>query len=172
MPFADSQNRLIAVHKCYTYMMDDALIQIRIATVDDLLDVQSCARKAYSKYVDRIGQEPAPMVAAFKRQIELDHVYVVMCRSLFAGYVVFYPEDDHIQLENVAIIPSYAGQGIGKKLIEFVEQKARDLDHQAVELYTNEAMTENLAMYPKLGYVEIERNQQMGFSRVFFRKHV
>ncbi len=147
-------------------------ILIRLATVVDLQDVQSCARAAYSKYVDRIGQEPAPMLADFTTQIERGQVHVLICKSSFAGYVVFYPDKDCLQLENVAIAPSFSSQGFGKKLIEYVEQAARDTGKQAVELYTNEAMTENLSMYPKLGYIETERKQQIGFHRVFFRKTV
>jgi hypothetical protein len=39
-----------------------------------------------------------------------------------------------------------------------------------IRLYTNEAMTENLAYYPRNGYTETQRAQQDGFSRVYFRK--
>jgi ribosomal protein S18 acetylase RimI-like enzyme len=112
------------------------------------------------------------MVADFASQIELGQVYVALRGELLAGYAGFYSEADHLHLENVAVDPSYAGQGIGKTLVEYVEQAARDKDLKAVELYTNEAMTENLAMYPKLGYVETERRQQAGFNRVFFRKPI
>lgn len=83
---------------------------------------------------------------------------------------MFYKAQDHLHLENIAVMPAQAGQGIGKKLIKFVEQTAREKNLSAVELYTNEAMTENLIMYPKLGYVEIGREEQDGFKRVFFRK--
>lgn len=147
-------------------------VLIRLATDDDLPDIQSCAVAAYSKYVDRIGQKPAPMLADFSNHIERSEVHVVIYQSSFAGYVVFYPDDDCVQLENIAIDPSFSGQGIGKRLIEYVEQMARDLGKQAVELYTNEAMKENLEIYPNLGYRETERRQQEGFRRVFFRKAV
>ncbi len=156
----------------YNWAMDSLPIQIRLAIADDLIDVQSCARVSYSKYVERMGREPAPMVADFANQIGLSQVYIALYKSLFAGYAVFYPEGDHLHLESVAVVPSYAGQGIGKILIEYVEKAARDNCLNAVELYTNEVMTENLTMYPKLGYVETERKQQTGFSRVFFRKPV
>ncbi len=154
----------------YNWMMDDPPIQIRLAIADDLLDVKSCARVSYSKYVERLGREPAPMVADFAKQIDLSQIYIALYKSLFAGYVVFYPEGEHLHLESVAVVPSYAGQGIGKMLIEYVEQTACDNGLNAVELYTNEIMTENLTMYSKMGYVETERKQQEGFSRVFFRK--
>lgn len=145
-------------------------IEIRLATLDDLPSVQSCACAAYAKYVDRMTQKPAPMVADFRNQIELGQVSVAFSEASFSGYVVFYRETDHLHLENVAVVPVHAGKGIGKRLIEYVERTAYKDGLKAVELYTNEAMIENLAMYPKLGYVETERKRQDGFSRVFFRK--
>lgn len=172
MPCSCYLERGVFCFYLYAWPMNGAPIQIRIASTDNLADVQACARAAYSKYVERMGREPAPMVADFASQIELGQVYVALRGELLAGYAGFYSEADHLHLENVAVDPSYAGQGIGKTLVEYVEQAARDKDLKAVELYTNEAMTENLAMYPKLGYVETERRQQAGFNRVFFRKPI
>ncbi len=119
-----------------------------------------------------MDREPAPMHADFASQIASGQVYVAMCGASLIGYVVFYAEGDHLHLENVAVFPDYSGKGIGKKLVEYVEQTARDKSLNAVRLYTNTVMTENLAMYPKLGYMETERKIQDGFSRIFFRKAV
>lgn len=81
-------------------------------------------------------------------------------------------EGDHVHLENVAVLPEYSGRGVGTRLIAHVERATREAGYHAVELYTNEVMTENLAMYAKVGYVEIIRRRVAGFNRVFFRKEV
>ena len=112
------------------------------------------------------------MSADFASQIGLGQVFIALNQTTFAGYVVFYPEQDHLHLENIAVTPTQSGKGIGKLLVQFVEQTARNRGLSAVKLYTNEAMTENLAMYPKLGYLETGRKQQDGFKRVFFSKLV
>lgn len=75
-----------------------------------------------------------------------------------------------MHLESVAILPDHAGQGIGRMLIAFVESESRRCGYPAVELYTNEKMVENLALYPKLGYRETGRHYEAGFNRVYFRK--
>jgi len=152
--------------------MRELKLTIRLATFEDLDDVQTCAKEAYSKYLSRMDQAPAPMVADFSSQIGLGQVHVAFAESLFAGYIVFYQESDHLHLENMAVLPARSGKGIGKRLLQFVEQSARDLDLQAVELYTNEAMFENIVMYTKLGYVEIRRITENGFNRVYFRKYL
>jgi ribosomal protein S18 acetylase RimI-like enzyme len=83
---------------------------------------------------------------------------------------VFYPQADHMLLENVAVQPAATGQGIGKSLIRFCEDTGRHAGLPAVRLYTNAKMTRNLALYPRLGYVEIGRRSEDGFDRIFFMK--
>ena len=119
-----------------------------------------------------MDRQPAPMCADFASQIAEGHVHIAMYEFSFSGYVVFYVEGDHIHLENIAVLPEQSGKGIGKRLLDHVEQLAQQAGLKAVELYTNEAMTENLEMYPKLDYLETGRKQQAGFNRVFFRKLV
>jgi ribosomal protein S18 acetylase RimI-like enzyme len=151
-------------------MTTKAKVDIRLASISDVPDLRFCARSSYSKYVNRMGQEPAPMNADFERLVAQGFVHLARMGEEFVGYVVFFGEGDHLQLENLAVLPTHSGKGIGKQLIEFVVATARNGGVRAVELYTNEAMTENLAMYPRLGFQETDRKCQDGFNRVFFRK--
>jgi ribosomal protein S18 acetylase RimI-like enzyme len=152
------------------YALNSEDLQIRKATLHDFANVQRCAQAAYSKYIDRIGTAPAPMNADFAAQIEQGIVHVALFGLQFVGYVVFYPEGDHVHLESVAVSPEQTGKGIGKALLGYVERTARLNGLKAVELYTNEAMVENLALYVKMGYREFQRKQHAGFKRVFLRK--
>jgi len=119
-----------------------------------------------------MGKVPAPMVADFKGAVAAKNVVIACIDSGLLGYVVFYPLKKSMHLENIAVFPRYAGCGIGRKLIDRVEQTAMALSLEVVELYTNEAMTENLSMYPALGYREYDRRCENGFNRVYFRKRI
>ncbi len=145
-------------------------MDIRQAKRSDLNDIQACATEAYSKYVQRVGKPPAPMVADFANQIDQQQIWVGVIDNHVAGYVVLYPLTNSMHLENVAILSRYVGQGIGRQLIGFAESEARRLSLDAVELYTNIKMTENIAYYPKLGYLETDRREEDGFSRVYYKK--
>ncbi len=147
-------------------------MNIRPAARPDLDRVRDCARQAYALYVPRMGKEPAPMVADFEAQIRAGKLHVVEMEGEVAGFVVFYPRGDHLHVENVAVLPSAQGKGIGKALLGFAEDEARRLGLPAVELYTNVKMVENQAFYPALGYVETNRREEDGFSRVFYRKEL
>lgn len=130
-----------------------------------------CAEDAYEQYVAAIGKKPAPMVADFGSLIASGSVYVAAeTDAELIGFIVFYQEDDHFMLENVAVRSSAAGKGVGKLLIAFCEEKAKQAGAKRIKLYTNEKMSENLSIYPHLGYQETDRKTEDGFNRVFFEK--
>ena len=110
------------------------------------------------------------MVADFAAAIDRDEVYLAEDTGRICGFVIFYPRGNHVHLENVAVRPELQRRGIGLLLITYVEQKAIQGGYSSIELYTNANMTENLGIYPKLGYQQYDRRMDEGFDRVFFRK--
>jgi len=119
-----------------------------------------------------MGREPAPMVQDFAEAQSLKRLWVAEQGNKIAGYVVAYQNDTSFHLENVAVHPSFAGKGIGKTLIQFIENRAQKTGSKTVDLYTNIHMTENLTLYPRLGYREIDRRTENGFQRVYFEKQL
>lgn len=149
------------------------LALIRKAILSDEPQIRQCAEEAYARYVQLIGRKPAPMVADFKAHIVADEAFVATDnQGKFEGFIVFYVDGDHILLDNIAVLPQAAGCGVGKALIGFCEKAAQRQGFEKVQLYTNEKMTENLSIYPKLGYVEIDRRTENGFNRVYFEKSI
>ena len=146
-------------------------MHIAKAQSGDEPEIRRCARLAYTHYVPRIGKEPAPMNADYATLISEGHVEVGLdeCRKL-VGFIVFYLDSGIMFIENVAVFPSLKGHGYGKQLMAFCEDQARQMNVSKVTLYTNEKMTENIAMYEKMGYAEIGRRHEEGFNRVFFEK--
>ncbi len=147
------------------------MYMIRRAKIVDLAQIEACALAAYHPYIERIGRKPAPMVADFNALIVGGMVYVgTDDAGLVRGYVVYYPQADHVHLENVAVHPDCQGQGLGRQLIEWVEREAGVGGYHRIELYTNAKMSENLAVYPRLGYRQFDRRIEDGFDRIYFEK--
>jgi len=143
---------------------------IRPALPEDEAAIRACARAAYSRYIPAMGRAPAPMVADFAAQIGAGQVWVT--GTPVQGFVVFHPRGGAMLLENVAVHPDAAGQGIGRALVAFCEEAARRAGLHAVDLYTNAKMTANLSIYPRLGYGQTDRRTEDGFDRVYFRKRL
>lgn len=142
-----------------------------MAKIADLTAIERCAELAYAPYVEAIGRKPAPMVADFAKLIFEKKVYIEKDgEQNLTGFIVFYVTDDVMHLENIAVMPPAHGKGVGRQLMEFCEKQTISLGLYEIELYTNEKMVANLAIYPKLGYLETERRFEDGFHRVYYRK--
>ncbi|EFH83821.1 GNAT family N-acetyltransferase [Ktedonobacter racemifer] len=145
-------------------------IRIRQAQAADQRAVWACVRAAYSKYLVRMGREPAPLHADYEALIAQGVVYVLANEEEVRGVLVMMSWERSLLVENVAVDPRFQGQGLGQVLMAFVEQQGRKEQLDEIRLYTNEVMTENLRFYHKLGFEEDGRRVEDGYHRVFLRK--
>ena len=143
---------------------------IRPATPSDRAAVEEVVRAAYSIYIARIGKSPGPMLDDYAKLIADEAVSVFEVDGAIAGLIVLLPAPDHLLLDNVAVHPERQGGGIGRRLIAFAESEARRLGYRELRLYTHETMTENIALYRRLGFVEAGRGHEAGYDRVFMTK--
>ncbi|MBI1775310.1 MAG: GNAT family N-acetyltransferase [Proteobacteria bacterium] len=148
------------------------LSDIRLAEPADLPAVERIVRDAYTKYIERIGKPPGPMLDDYAERIKERAVWVLVDAGVVAGILVLLFEADHVLLDNVAVDPRSRGKGLGRVLIGFAEAEARRRGYGEIRLYTHQKMRENIAMYPRLGYEETGRGEQSGYERVFFRKRL
>ena len=147
-------------------------MNIRPASISDLPAITQIIAAAYQKYVDRIGKPPGPMLDDYAARIRGHTAWVLESDAAVVGLIVLLPEQDHLSLDNVAIHPAQHGRGFGRALMTFAEHEAVRRGYTQLRLYTHAKMTENLVMYPTLGWQETGRGDQAGYQRVFFRKSV
>ena len=144
----------------------------RPATAQDRPAVEAIVRAAYSRYVPRIGREPGPMLDDYGALIRDGRVHVVDRGGAVKGVLVLLPGKDAMLLDNVAVAPDAQGSGIGRAMLAFAERAAADAGYATLKLYTNEAMTENLELYARIGYAETHRAVEKGLRRVYMAKAV
>jgi len=148
-------------------------VTIRPAAPVDEPTIRKVVEAAYAPYVEAIGKRPAPMDAPFAILIGAGQIHVAIDENgAILGCIVFFMDGAHMLLDSVTTRPDMTGRGIGRALISFCEECARAKGAQAVKLYTNVKMTENLTRYPRLGYKETGRRQDRGFDRVYFEKRL
>jgi GNAT superfamily N-acetyltransferase len=148
------------------------MLTVRRADERDAAALTAVADLAYRDYVPRIGRRPAPMTADYAGAIRGGLVWVAAAGDEVVGLLVLAARPDHLLIENIAVLPGWQRRGVGGQLMALAEDQAGRLGLGEIRLYTNEAMTENLAYYPGLGYAETHRAEQDGFRRVFFSKRL
>ena len=144
--------------------------RIRQATADDAVHVRLIARAAFLKYVPRMGCEPMPMSADFAAAIALGRVVVIEASGSVGGCMIAWPETDAYFIDVVAVDPTRQGQGLGRQLFDHAASEAERCGLHELRLYTNAAMTENLSMYARMGFVETHRATEQGHHRVYLRR--
>jgi ribosomal protein S18 acetylase RimI-like enzyme len=144
--------------------------KLRPATAADAPAVAACVTAAYRHYIARIGKAPGPMLEDYDEVLRTHRVFVVEREGAIVAVAVLIVEHGRALLDNVAVLPQFQGCGLGRRLITHAEEEARRLGFAAIELYTHELMTENIALYRRLGYEEFARRAEKGYKRVYMRK--
>jgi ribosomal protein S18 acetylase RimI-like enzyme len=145
---------------------------LRPANAQDAGKVAALVAAAYGHYVERIGRRPGPMTEDYAEVIRNRQVTVAERDGTIAGVIVLTVTDEGFLIDNVAVHPSHRGIGLGRALLEFAEAEARRAGYDSVYLFTHEKMTQNQALYSRIGYAEYERRSQGDFSLVYMRKHL
>ncbi|MGW7081185.1 GNAT family N-acetyltransferase [Streptomyces sp. NPDC054866] len=143
---------------------------IRPATAADVPAVKAVTDAAYHPYIERIGVVPAPMEADHAAEVAAGRVYVT--GDPVIGVLVLVPHEDHLFLDSIAVHPDGVGQGVGRRLLAFVDERARSLGLPEVRLYTNAMMWENRKLYPRYGYEMVQRRVDGPYDRYHYRKRL
>ena len=144
----------------------------RPATAADAAAIARCVEAAYSPYIERIGEPPGPMLDDYTETVRNHRAFVIESGGEIVGVVVLIEERGTVLLDNVAVLPSQQGKGVGRRLMLLAEEEARRLGYGSIDLYTHELMTENFALYARNGYEEVERRTEKGFPRIYMRRRL
>ena|ERR1700722_5034326 len=148
------------------------MTNVRLALAEDLKAVQALVNAAYAPYIPRLGRMPGPMTDDYAAAIANGLVYLIEIDGVLAGLVVLIAEPDALLLDNIAVAPAAQGQKIGRRLMEFAEEMAKQRGLACLRLYTNVLMTENIGWYARLGFRETHRGREAGFERVYMSRRL
>jgi GNAT superfamily N-acetyltransferase len=145
---------------------------IRLARPEDAMFVRDIVDAAYRAYIPRIGKKPGPMLDDYAKRIAGGQVWVLDEADGIAGVLVLEQNADGFLLDNIAVAPNQQGKGLGRVLLDFAEEEAMRRGWREIRLYTHVLMTENIALYYRIGYVETARVTEKGFDRVYMTKRL
>ncbi|MFJ9828078.1 GNAT family N-acetyltransferase [Streptomyces sp. NPDC101160] len=140
----------------------------RLAVAADVPAVKAVVDAAFHHYIERIGLVPAPMEEDHAANVAAGRIFVV--GEPVAGLVFVVAKPDHLYLDTIAVHPDAQGTGLGRILMDWVEQRARELGLPEVRLFTNAMMWENQKLYERYGYEVTERRQDGPYDRIHYRK--
>ncbi len=133
------------------------MLRLRQATLADLAFVRTTTYEAYAPWKRILGGPPLPMYEDYAARIARHEVWIAERGSEAAAVMVIETATDHLTIYSLAVSPAHQGQGIGQWMIRSAEEMAQAAGLRELRLYTNDRMTQNIAIYQQAGFHETGR---------------
>jgi ribosomal protein S18 acetylase RimI-like enzyme len=136
----------------------------KVSNEDDLKTVEFLARIIWEEhYTPIIGQEQVEYmlgkyqsVGAIRRQVvEGMEYYLILHDEAHAGYLAVQVKEDALFLSKIYVLKEKRGQGVGRRAMEFVESRAKDLGQGALSLTVNKNNEASIRAYKNMGFVNL-----------------
>lgn len=109
---------------------------------------RSCIRE----FVERFWQEQTQLTFDEKFVVTKLPAYIAKVKSQTVGFVAFAEKEDSTIIVALGVLPQYQNAGIGKGLIEAVEDEAKRLHKKKLLVSTSNDDLPALAFYQRLGF--------------------
>ena len=145
-------------------------MNLRRAGAQDHDALVALQRAAYARNEALLGMTPAPLLADYADILAAMETWVIETAEGLSGALILDLRDEDLLIWSVATDPSAQGSGIGRRLLAYAEQRARDAGRDTLRLYTAEVYASNVAWYLRAGYEIESREQFRGRTRVHMKK--
>jgi ribosomal protein S18 acetylase RimI-like enzyme len=132
----------------------------------------SGVEEVWRRHAENAGISREALTDDYAEVIENRRVTVAESEGTIVGVIVLAIDNEGFFVDNVAVDPSRRGEGLGKALLKLAEAEARHAGFDSIHLYTHEKMTENLAIYSRLGYVGYDRRFRDKITLIFMTKRL
>ena len=170
------RSRLVAAMAEVERLMNAAAVTIAIEP-EDSRDARQCVAAYYKELDQRFdgGFDPGNGGYAGK-PVAADAAGVFLIARLHGraiGCGALKPMDaSTAEIKRMWVAPDASGLGLARRLLEALEDQARQAGMSRVVLDTNRSLAEAQALYRKAGYREIERYNDNSYADFWFEKNL
>ena len=135
------------------------------AKPSDVAAVTAFQRAAYARNRTILGMEPLPLTVDYADVLARYEVWLLESGDALEGVLILEPRAGDLLIWSVAVAPQLQGRGIGNRLLDLADTRARELGRRTIRLYTGHKLSGNIAWYERHGFVH-ERIEQLGERRL------
>jgi len=138
-----------------------AVIRASFAYMDGVIDPPSSAHRLTAETLRAKAADEVCFIATVDLEI--------------IGCAFLAEKEDGFYLGKLAVLPSWQGKGLGRRLMNAAEEHARRAGKPIIELQTRVELTANHRTFAALGFVETARTAHTGYDRptsVTMRKRI
>lgn len=132
------------------------MVDFRTARPDEIETVRALERASAQRFVGLMdalaADEPSPAAVLAARILD-DGLVVAVEDGAIVGFVMFRRVEDRAYVEQLDVLPAFAGRRIGAALLDAVAERAAGLE--GLFLSTFREVPWNAPYYRRLGFVEV-----------------
>ena len=136
-------------------------MKIRKANKKNLKEIANLMLKEFSKPPFNEKENFDSVIKSLKFYFDIGKIYIAKISTEIVGVIVFkmetYWEGEVLIIEDLAVKDNFKKQGIGKKLMDFVENYSKKNNIKRI-LFVTDKRSKSLGFYKKLRYKE-EKNR-------------
>jgi len=146
------------------------------ATLADFEPILAFQERAYHENRAIKGVEPLPLSVDYTGLFDYMEFWIEGPRDNPEGLVILDPRHeppgDALSIWSIATAPDQRGKGLGNKLLDFVEARAKALNRRAVTLVTNSRLPERIDWYLRHDFVIMSHETLADRIVVHMRKNI
>ena len=176
-PLSESQRlKLVSAMAQVEQLLIASMVQITIADPTSQ-DARWCIEQYFTELGERFetGFDPTLGITAHAHELTPPAGLLLIARlreePVGCGALKFH-ENTVVELKRMWVAPRARGLGLGRRLLEALEQKAREAGMTVIHLETNHTLIEAIELYRHSGYQEVEAFNDEPYAHHWFEKRL
>lgn len=134
------------------------MVMFREARPEEIETIRALERTSAQRFAGLMdalaADEPSP-ASILAARIASDSLIVAAEGDALAGFVMFRPVEARLYVEQIDVLPTFAGRRIGAALLDAVGRRARAAGLEGLSLSTFREVLWNAPYYRRLGFVAV-----------------
>lgn len=123
--------------------------------IDAIRALERASAQRFAGLMDALAaDEPTPTTVLAARSA-VGGLVVAVEDGTLAGFVMFRPVEDRLYVEQIDVLPAFAGRRIGAALLDEIARRARAAGLAGLSLSTFREVPWNAPYYRRLGFSEV-----------------
>jgi ribosomal protein S18 acetylase RimI-like enzyme len=137
------------------------MVDVRPAAAADRAVVVKVLQRAFADYDGRLQPQPGALgetEASVRAHLKKGAIALAFIAGEPVGVMFMERKDNALFLSRVSVVPEKRGSGITARMVAMAESEARRQGVQALSLRVREVLSQNIALFQRLGFRETGRH--------------
>ena len=142
-------------------------IVLREAAASDIPTLVTLVQTAFEDYRGRLDPPSGAhneTSETFRQSLQTDWAALALINNEAVGCVCYSQKDGYMYVGRLSVLHAFRRHGAGRALMEYVEQRTRDLGLGRVQLGVRTALPDLQVYYERLGYHTVRHETHAGYT--------